>query len=163
METGSGGRESLQEAVAKTQCPIEIRANASVGEIKDYYRRAAVFWHACGLDENRPERVEHFGMTTVESMQNCCVPIVIDGGGQREIVENGDCGFRFSTLDELQSFSLIVMGNPEQRRRMAARAFQRSHLFSREVFKEKLDKLLDEVELELLGRDLLPGAQSLTR
>lgn len=154
--------ESLQEAVAKSQCAIEIRANASVGEIKDYYRRAAVFWHACGLDESRPERVEHFGMTTVEAMQNCCVPIVIDGGGQREIVENGDCGFRFTTLDELQSFSLIVMGNPEQRRRMAARAFQRSQLFSREVFKEKLDKLLDEVELELLGRDWLPGAQSLT-
>jgi len=150
--------ELLEEAVAKAQCSIEVRANASVREIKDYYRRAAVFWHACGLDETKPERVEHFGMTTVESMQNCCVPIVIDGGGQREIVEHGDCGFRFTTLDELQSFSLTVMGDARQRRSMAERAFRRSHLFSREVFKEKLEKLLDKVELELLGRDLLPGA-----
>ncbi len=49
-------------------------------------------------------------MTTVEAMQNCCVPIVIDGGGQREIVEHGDSGFRFSTLEELRTFSLTVDG-----------------------------------------------------
>jgi O-antigen biosynthesis protein len=160
---GNTYMDEVNEAVANAQCTIEVRPNASVQEIKDYYRRAAIFWHACGLNETRPERVEHFGMTTVEAMQNCCVPIVIDGGGQREIVENGDCGFRFSTLAELQAFSLIVMVNAEQRRSMAERAFRRSQLFSREVFKEKLEKLLGDVELELLGRDRLPGAESHAR
>jgi len=155
---GNTYMDEVHEAVAKAKCTIEIHPNSSVREIKDWYRRSAIFWHACGLNETRPERVEHFGMTTVEAMQNYCVPIVIDGGGQREIVGDGDCGFRFSTLAELQGFSLIVMGNAEQRRSMAERAFRRSHLFSREVFKEKLEKLLDEVELELLGRDRLPGA-----
>jgi glycosyltransferase involved in cell wall biosynthesis len=155
--------QEVDEAIAKAQCAIEVRANASVREIKDYYRDAAIFWHACGLDETRPERVEHFGMTTVESMQNYCVPIVIDGGGQREIVEHGDCGYRFSTLEELQSFSLTVIEDGEQRQRMAESAFRRSHLFSREVFKEKLDKLLDEIDLELLGRDLLPGVATTAR
>jgi GT2 family glycosyltransferase len=154
---GNGYLELLEEAVSKSQCPIEIRPNANVGEIKDYYRRASVFWHACGLDETRPERVEHFGMTTVEAMQNYCVPIVIDGGGQREIVEHGDCGFRFSTLDELKQFSLTIMRDRDECRRMADRAFERSQLFSREVFKVKLDRLLDDVELELLGGDILPG------
>ncbi len=155
--------EEVDKAIVKSQCAIEVRSNASVHEIKDYYRRAAIFWHACGLDETRPERVEHFGMTTVESMQNSCVPIVIDGGGQREIVEHGDCGYRFSTLEELQSFSLTVIEDGELRQRMAQSAFRRSHLFSREVFKEKLDKLLDEIELELLGRDLLPGVATPAR
>jgi len=155
---GNTYMDVVHEAVAKAECTIEIHPNSSVREIKDWYRRSAIFWHACGLNESRPERVEHFGMTTVEAMQNCCVPIVIDGGGQREIVKHDDCGFRFSTLAELQAFSLIVMGNAEQRRSMAASALRRSYRFSREVFKEKLEKLLDEVELELLGRDLLPGA-----
>jgi glycosyltransferase involved in cell wall biosynthesis len=153
---GNSYLEALEEAVVAAQCPIEIRANASVSEIKDYYRRAAVFWHACGLDETRPERVEHFGMTTVEAMQNSCVPIVIDGGGQREIVQHGESGFRFSTLEELKEFSLSVMKDRDQCRRMAEQACQRSQLFSHEVFRRQLDQLLDEVERELLGSDVLP-------
>jgi O-antigen biosynthesis protein len=152
--------EALQEAVQKSRRPIEIRANAAVIEIKDFYRRASIFWHACGLNETRPERVEHFGMTTVESMQNCCVPIVIDGGGQREIVEHGESGFRFSNLEELKALSLSIMGDPERRLHMAEQAYQRSHLFSLPVFREKLEHLLDGIELELLGRDKLPGARA---
>jgi O-antigen biosynthesis protein len=157
---GNNYLEALEDAVADAQCAIEIVANAAVSEIKEYYRRAAVFWHACGLGETRPERVEHFGMTTVEAMQNCCVPIVIDGGGQREIVQHGESGFRFSTLDELKSFSLDVMKDNEKRRRMAEQAFQRSHLFSQEVFKARFQELLADVELELMGRDSLPRIEA---
>jgi glycosyltransferase involved in cell wall biosynthesis len=155
---GNAYLETLQEAVSSSNCPIELRENAAVSEIKDYYRRASIFWHACGLDETKPERVEHFGMTTVESMQNYCVPIVINGGGQREIVEQDKSGFRFSNLDELMAFSFTVMNDAELCVRMADAAYERSHLFSQQVFKGKLDKLLDEVELELLGRDVLPKA-----
>jgi len=45
-------------------------------------------------------------MTTVEAMQNYCVPVVIDGGGQREIVEHGISGFRFTSKEELKSYTL---------------------------------------------------------
>jgi len=157
---GNSYLEALLEAVTEAQCPIEIIPNAAVREIKEYYRRAAIFWHACGLDETRPERVEHFGMTTVEAMQNYCVPIVIDGGGQREIVQHGDSGFRFSTLEELKSFSLALIGDRERCQRMAEQAFDRSQLFSQEVFKAKFQQLLDDVELELLGRDSLSRVES---
>ncbi|MCB1705983.1 MAG: glycosyltransferase [Halioglobus sp.] len=148
--------EEVERAIANANCNIEYKANAAVSEIRDFYRRAAIFWHACGLDEERPERVEHFGMTTVESMQNCCVPIVIDGGGQREIVEHGDSGFRFSTLEELMALSLTVMGDRHQCRRMAERAYRRSGQFNRKVFRENLDRLLADAELQLLGQDVLP-------
>jgi len=157
---GNNYLESLLEAVAELKCPIEIVPNAAVSEIKEFYRRAAIFWHACGLDETKPERVEHFGMTTVEAMQNYCVPIVIDGGGQREIVQHGDSGFRFSTLEELKSVSLAIIGDKEMCQRMAEQAFSRSQLFSQEVFKDKFQQLLDDVELELLGRDSLPRIQA---
>ncbi len=154
---GNDYLRAVEEAAATSGCAIEVCANAAVAEIRDYYRRAAVFWHACGLNETRPERVEHFGMTTVESMQNYCVPIVIDGGGQREIVEHGTSGFRFSSLDELKTHTLTLLRNPPQRRQMAEQAYARSHLFSLPVFRDKLERLLDGIELELLGRDRLPG------
>jgi glycosyltransferase involved in cell wall biosynthesis len=156
---GNTYMDTVFEAVEKANCDIEVKSNAAVSEIKDYYRRASIFWHACGLDETRPERVEHFGMTTVEAMQNCCVPIVIDGGGQREIVEHGRTGFRFSSLSELQKFSLDVMTDQPRCESMAILANERSHLFSQEVFKQHLETLLDDVECELLGRDMLPGAK----
>jgi len=150
--------DEVRDVAAKYDCDIELLPNAEVQQIRDYYRKASIFWHACGLDEERPERVEHFGMTTVESMQNACVPIVIDGGGQREIVEHGDSGFRFGDLDELKTHSFAVMSDPEKRLQLARNALERSHLFSLEVFRGKLETLLDDAEAELLGRDVLPMA-----
>lgn len=148
--------DKVQEAVAKADCPIEIKPNAAVSEIKDHYSRAAIFWHACGLDETKPQLVEHFGMTTVESMQNCCVPIVIDGGGQREIVEHGKSGFRFSTLEQLRVYTQIVMEDKKRRQKMAQAAYERSHLFGMDVFEQTLNDLLADVDALLMGRDELP-------
>jgi len=147
--------ELVRDAAGKAECPIEVRPNATVEETRDAYRRAAIFWHACGLEESRPEKVEHFGMTTVESMQNYCVPIVIDGGGQREIVEQGECGFRFSTVEELQEYTLRCVTDTVLRQRLGQRAYERSHRFSCEVFREGVETILGEMERELLGQDVL--------
>lgn len=149
--------DSVKQAVANAQCKIELRPNAPVAEVRDLYRRAAIFWHACGLDETIPEKIEHFGMTTVESMQNYCVPIVIDGGGQREIVVHEASGFRFSNLEELKAFSVRVIADRELCQQMAEQAFQRSQLFNQDVFRSNVECLLNQVELDLLGRDILPG------
>ena len=146
----------VEHAVAEASgARIELRPNAPVDEVRECYRRAAIFWHACGLEETRPERVEHFGMTTVEAMQNYCMPIVIDGGGQREIIEHGDCGFRFSTLAELQEFTLQVIADPALREEMATRAFERSRLFDYEVFRSGVEAILADMETKLLGEDAL--------
>lgn len=146
----------VEDAVNKASgCPIALKPNISVAEVKECYRKAAIFWHACGLEENRPERVEHFGMTTVEAMQNYCVPIVIDGGGQREIVEHGECGFRFSTIAELQQFTLQCLGDHPLRERLAQKAYERSHLFDFDVFKSGVETIFAEMETALLGDDVL--------
>lgn len=71
--------------------PIEFEVNASFGELKETYSKAKIFWHAAGfgIDEKKePERVEHFGMTTVESMASGCWPLVYSAGGQKEIFKN---------------------------------------------------------------------------
>lgn len=147
--------ELLRDTVSKADCLIELIPNATVEQTKNAYRQAAIFWHACGFEESRPEKVEHFGMTTVESMQNYCVPIVIDGGGQREIVEQGECGFRFSTVEELHEFTLRCVNDPDLRHRLAQRAYERSHLYGCDVFKEGVERILSEMESTLLGQDVL--------
>jgi glycosyltransferase involved in cell wall biosynthesis len=134
-------------------CNIEIKVNAPFAEIRDLYRRARIFWHACGLDETRPERVEHFGMTTVEAMQNYCVPIVINGGGQQEIVVEGVSGFRFNSVAQLCEHSVRVMGDDNLSEKIALGAFERSKLYNRDQFRESLGVLMDDLELSLLGEE----------
>ncbi|MDG1942947.1 MAG: glycosyltransferase [Halioglobus sp.] len=147
--------EMVETEALATNYPVEIKPNAAVSDIKDLYRKAAIFWHACGLNETKPERIEHFGMTTVESMQNYCVPIVIDGGGQREIVEQGKSGYRFSTLSQLQEHSLTVITDPQLCQTLAENAYGRSQLFDQNIFKVRLESLLEEVEANLIGIDAL--------
>ncbi|MFC1896566.1 glycosyltransferase [Thermodesulfobacteriota bacterium] len=147
--------EQVKDAVRKSNCDIELKVNIKVEEVKDSYRRAAIFWHACGIDESRPERVEHFGMTTVEAMQNYCLPIVFDGGGQREIVEQEVSGFRFTKLKMLQDVTLRVIDDVSLRERLAVNAHEKSHLFNYEVFKSGVENIFTEMEADLLGQDVL--------
>ncbi len=153
----NGYLAAVRDEAEAAGCAIEIHVNRGWEEIRDLYRRAAIFWHACGLDETRPERVEHFGMTTVEAMQNFCVPVVINGGGQREIVEEGVQGFLFSSLAELQDKTLRLLRDEGLRRDMANRAYHRSHRFNRQAFLEQVQQMFDAIETELCGVDCLPG------
>ncbi len=71
--------------------PIEFQVNAPFTKLKEAYSRAKIFWHAAGfgVDEKKePEKVEHFGMTTVEAMASGCWPLVYEAGGQKEIFRN---------------------------------------------------------------------------
>ncbi len=68
--------------------PIEFKVNASFEELKKTYSKAKIFWHAAGfgIDEKKePEKVEHFGMTTIEAIASGCWPLVYSAGGQKEI------------------------------------------------------------------------------
>ncbi len=158
----NGYLAAVLDAAKEAPRPIEVHVNKSWEEIRDLYRRAAIFWHACGLDETRPERVEHFGMTTVEAMQNFCVPVVINGGGQREIVEEGVHGFLFSSLEELRDKTLRLIHDEKLRQRMAGQAYERSHRFNRQAFLAQVKQLFDAIETELCGVDCLPPAPQTT-
>ncbi len=142
------------EGVVRSQpYNIELRPDVGYEELMTLYRDAAIFWHACGLGESDPHLVEHFGMTTVEAMQNYCVPVVIDGGGQKEIVEHGVSGYRFSTPEELQSYTMEVVLDPDKRKEIAARAYERSHRFNFDVFKRQVVKMFQDIENELAGSE----------
>lgn len=124
---------------------IELKVNIPGDELKELYKKAKIFWHLCGLDQSDPALVEHFGMTIVEAMQNKAAPIVFDGGGQREIVEQGVSGFRVTTTAELIKYTLQLIENPKLCTEMGERAFERSKRFNRERFDKEVREYFSEV------------------
>jgi L-malate glycosyltransferase len=121
---------------AASGTPMIVQCNVTRQHLREQYARAMVFWHGAGFGDapELPELAEHFGISTVEAMAAGCVPIVINRGGQREIVEHGVNGFLWNTLDDLKKFTLIVAGDEGLRKRMSAAAKMRAQDFSRERF-----------------------------
>lgn len=84
--------------------PIEIVESPNFEKVKDLFARSKIFWSASGfgVDQSKsPEKVEHFGMTVVEAMSAGCIPVVVDAGGHREIIDDGLNGFLWHNVNEL--------------------------------------------------------------
>jgi glycosyltransferase involved in cell wall biosynthesis len=119
------------------RCQARVLANVGAAELKRAYERAKIFWHATGYGEDdlrRPDLAEHFGMATAEAMAAGCVPIVINRGGQREIVEHGVNGFLWDTVEELKEYTLRLTHDDRLLTRMSESARRRAQCFSRENF-----------------------------
>ncbi|HMQ25498.1 MAG TPA: glycosyltransferase, partial [Acidimicrobiales bacterium] len=130
--------EEVQAAAAGLA--IELHVDAPGDELRDLYARASIYWQATGLGEDPdrdPDRLEHFGIATVEAMSAGAVPVVIGLAGQLEIVEAGVSGFHFTTLDELVERTEAVVGDDELRARLSEAAETRAREFSVEAFAER--------------------------
>jgi len=124
---------------------IEIFTNIAENELRSLYGDARIFWHLNGLGQNDPAKVEHFGMTIVESMQNRLVPIVFDGGGQREIVEHARSGFRVRSIADLIRHSMMLIQRPKERDGLAENAYRRSRDFAMPVFRKRVESYFAEM------------------
>ncbi|HZB48363.1 MAG TPA: glycosyltransferase [Mycobacteriales bacterium] len=138
-----GGCEPFQRPYLETVraaaegLPVRIVPNAPRPVVEQAMSTASVFWSATGYgedEERAPWAHEHFGMTTAEAMAGGCVPIVIDKAGQREIVRDGEEGFRWSTPDQLAERTVRVATDPELRARMSAASVRRAQAYSDEAF-----------------------------
>lgn len=148
------------------EVPVEIKENISNKMLKKLYAQASIFWHACGLNQDtkkHPNLIEHFGMTTVEAMQNKCAPVVIDGGGQKEIITHKENGFRFSNLAQLKKFTLKLIKKEKLLKKIQNAAQKRSKDFSKSVFQKSFKKLVDKHHSDLLKtKNFIPEAHQIT-
>lgn len=127
--------------------PVEFLVNPDRESILRSLARAKLFWHTTGLsvDElKRPELAEHFGIATVEAMRAGCVPIVIESGGQREIIENGVNGFLVKDLSELIQKTAALACDGRLLTLLSGRASQRSMNFTRDVFEQRFMRIVSQ-------------------
>lgn len=122
--------------------PVEILTNASFSMLQESFGEAKIYWHAAGFAESQPEKMEHFGMATVEAMSAGCVPIVFNGGGQKEIVSEGKNGFLWRTIDELVVKTLKLINNDNFRKTLSVSAQEKSMDFSKGKFCEEINEII---------------------
>jgi O-antigen biosynthesis protein len=153
----------VEREARKSSAPITVLSNLPLPDLQGLYARAKIFWHACGMGETDPHVIEPFGMATVEAMQNRCLPIVFNGGGQREIVEQGRSGYRFEMLDELCRYTREVIASPGLMEQLQEGAWERSQAFTRRRFEEFVEAFFAAIEEEYRSipvpdpRDILKG------
>jgi len=141
--TGGKENDELLNELKKMAAgfPISFKINVSFSELKTLYSKAKIFWHAAGYgtdEEKYPEKMEHFGMTTVEAMASGCVPVVINKGGQKEIVQNNINGFLWETVDDLMNLSAKLIKGDKLINNISQEAVKKSRDFSKEKFYEKI-------------------------
>lgn len=69
--------------------PVEFRHQVNRAKLIKLFQQASFYWHATGYKVNElkhPEKVEHFGITTVEAMAAKALPLVVPKGGQKEVL-----------------------------------------------------------------------------
>jgi glycosyltransferase involved in cell wall biosynthesis len=143
-EVGAGNFvEELKELAG--EYPVEIIESPDFVTLKSLYGKAKIFWSASGFGQNEnqtPEKMEHFGITVVEAMSAGAVPIIFNGGGHKEIVENSVNGFLWNTISELVEYTSGLI-----RSQKVIKEFQKDvkagiEKYGYDTFKKKVSEVL---------------------
>jgi len=127
--------------------PIRFLVNKNNDQLWDIYSKAKIYWHASGFGENldnNPEYAEHFGISTVEAMGAGVVPVVINAGGQKEIVVEGENGFLWDSIKELQEKTLKLVNDESLLTKFSKQAKESAKKFSADKFYKSVDDLILE-------------------
>ncbi len=150
-----GAREYAQDLVKLAgDHPVHLHFDAPGEVLADLLRTSRLFWHATGLGEDpesHPEKMEHFGISTIEAMAHGCVPVVIAAGGQPEIVSHDVDGLLWRDLAELAAFTTRLVDRPDECKGLARAAFARSRDFSREAFELRAREILRAIDLPAMA------------
>ena len=125
--------------------PIEIVKSPPFKEIKKLYGQAKIFWSAAGfgVDEKKePEKVEHFGITTVEAMAAKTIPLVFNAGGAKEIIKDTENGYLWKTKAELLKKTKELLTTRGLAKKVSEEAQRRAQSYSYERFKREITRLL---------------------
>lgn len=88
---------------------------------------------------------EHFGIVPIEAQAAGCIPIVADGGGQRETVIHGKVGFRVKHPHELDKYVKKILLDDDLRTKMSEKAKQWAENFSFDTIGNAWTNLLEAI------------------
>ncbi|HEX3129957.1 MAG TPA: glycosyltransferase [Thermoanaerobaculia bacterium] len=136
--------ESVRRVVeAARDLPVTVHLDASRQELEEVCGAASVFWHFTGALEDPeawPERMEHFGIATVEAMSAGAVPVVVARGGQPEIVGEG-AGLLWETFEQCAEQTWRLCHDEALRARLCAAARRRAEDFAYPLFAARAREL----------------------
>ena len=124
---------------------IKIMENLQVESLRKLYASSSIYWHATGFGEDEvknPERMEHFGISTVEASAAGAVPVVIGLGGQKEIVEDGKNGRLWTTKSQLYDATLTLISDSDQMQKLSQSALKNSRRFGQNIFIREYEKII---------------------
>ena len=124
--------------------PIFIYPNLPFLDLVRLYGESKIYWHALGYGQKEGQKMEHFGITTVEAMASGCVPVVINSGGQKEIVENRVNGFLWNDIDELKEFTLELIEDINLWEKISNASKEKAGEYSKEQFRDNIFKIVNE-------------------
>jgi len=126
--------------------PVEFHCNAPHSTLCEIYSRASIYWHAKGFDVNEKGAYEHFGITTAEAMSHGCIPVVINKGGQCEIVDYGENGFRWDTPDEMiYHTNCIIADRDDQTTTLRNNAINKSKQYTEDIFRIQIALIVEDM------------------
>lgn len=124
--------------------PIEILDSLNRSELVDLYKKSSIYWHATGfeVDETEhPEKVEHFGISTVEAMAAGSIPLVQYKGGQKEILGSELEQLGWLTVDECVDATEAILVNTGRQNELRRLVTERAKAYSKSIFDKKIEKL----------------------
>jgi glycosyltransferase involved in cell wall biosynthesis len=125
--------------------PVQFLHSVTHEELHQWYQKASIYWHATGFEVDEaqfPEKMEHFGISTVEAMAAAAAPVVINKGGQKEIMTGELKNWTWLSLPELLSKTTALIQNPDLLETVQRAAKTRSVAYGQAQF--------DKVLLEML-------------
>lgn len=144
--TEASGDKTLINLKAKIKkFPVFLKVNINHRELIKIYKKSSIYWHAAGFNadsKKNPEKLEHFGITTVEAMAAKNTPVVYSGGGQKDIVDDGKNGYLWDSEQKFLDLNLKLINNPKLLLEISKNAQKKSGSFSRKVFAKQIYDLV---------------------
>ncbi len=125
---------------------VKIMTGISRPNLIELYKDASIYWHATGygIDEvAEPAKCEHFGISTVEAMSFGAAPVVINKGGQKEILSGLLKKWLWNDQEECLSLTKQLIENERLLHRSQDIALKRAEEFSEKKFETTLWKMIN--------------------
>ena len=130
---------------AAADLPITFIHDADRPTVTEWYAKAEIYWHATGFDVDEwshPDKVEHFGISTVEAMGYGCVPVVVGKGGQVEVVGKALAGQTWQHVAECVDHTIALVRSKSVRKKYATLAYEQAHHFGPARFTKMLQEMI---------------------